>query len=361
MTACIPKAVLMYDVNRLQLFNLLLTLALTTATVLITRSLIAKVIKPFSRCNTVLGEYLNKDYDSRIDENSGIDQASQIGGKINEIGDVLIEKNKEIDQCRQTIRRLITLDERTKLMSRSAIYNRIAQLFGHTENQALVMMDINGYKPPGESLRARFFRTKMLEEAATVLKRFTSKRVDIARLGDDDFLLFYSNFKSEEQVLEQVLKIMKEIGEDLEHRRTGNKPAGQRRDRLSRRRDHEPHGLDEERGRGQVPGQAVTETLLHLRRGPAPDTKAEDDDRTAAENVPAPNLENVINGDRSDFYIAGDSRSELDTGDFPGPHNFKNSDDADRHEDPYDSDDIHNSDDPDDPDNSADPDDPDNG
>ena len=99
----------------------------------------------------------------------------------------------------------------------------------------------------------------------------------------------------------------------------------------------------------------------YIYEGAAPDAKAEDDDRTAAENVPAPNLENVINGDRSDFYIAGDSRSELDTGDFPGPHNFKNSDDADRHEDPYDSDDIHNSDDPDDPDNSADPDDPDNG
>ncbi len=203
-TACIPKAVLMYDVNSLQLFNLFLTLALTTATVLITRKLTHKVIKPFCRCNTVLGRYLDEDFDARVEENSGIDQASQIGGKINELGDVLIEKNKEIDQCRQTIRRLTTLDERTKLMSRSAIYNRIAQLFGHTENQALVMMDINGYKPL-VSLYGQGFGTKMLEEAATVLKRFTSKRVDIARLGGDDFLLFYSNFKSEEQVLEQVL------------------------------------------------------------------------------------------------------------------------------------------------------------
>ena len=358
-TACIPKAVLMYDVNRLQLFNLLLTLALTTATVLITRSLIAKVIKPFSRCNTVLGEYLNEDYDSRIDENSGIDQASQIGGKINEIGDVLIEKNKEIDQCRQTIRRLITLDERTKLMSRSAIYNRIAQLFGHTENQALVMMDINGYKPL-VSLYGQGFGTKMLEEAATVLKRFTSKRVDIARLGDDDFLLFYSNFKSEEQVLEQVLKIMKEIGEI-------SNIDGQE---ISLQVNAGIVYLDDEITSRTVWMRSADEAKFlakqspkhyYIYEGAAPDAKAEDDDRTAAENVPAPNLENVINGDRSDFYIAGDSRSELDTGDFPGPHNFKNSDDADRHEDPYDSDDIHNSDDPDDPDNSADPDDPDNG
>lgn len=358
-TACIPKAVLMYDVNRLQLFNLLLTLALTTATVLITRSLIAKVIKPFSRCNTVLGEYLNEDYDSRIDENSGIDQASQIGGKINELGDVLIEKNKEIDQCRQTIRRLITLDERTKLMSRSAIYNRIAQLFGHTENQALVMMDINGYKPL-VSLYGQGFGTKMLEEAATVLKRFTSKRVDIARLGDDDFLLFYSNFKSEEQVLEQVLKIMKEIGEI-------SNIDGQE---ISLQVNAGIVYLDDEITSRTVWMRSADEAKFlakqspkhyYIYEGAAPDAKAEDDDRTAAENVPAPNLENVINGDRSDFYIAGDSRSELDTGDFPGPHNFKNSDDADRHEDPYDSDDIHNSDDPDDPDNSADPDDPDNG
>lgn len=205
----LPRAVLLYDINRFQLFCLILTFGISLGAALIARNLTRKLTKPFDQYISVLTSYIHDDYEPKC-EDSGIEQIEAIGRQINVLGESLEEKEHQLSDARNTMHEMTTLDARTRLSTRSAIYNKIAQLFGHTPNQALALMDISGYKPL-VSLYGQAFGSSLLEAVAQILMEYRRGGTYIARLGDDDFLLFFSNFKSEEDVLEQLKQIMKDV------------------------------------------------------------------------------------------------------------------------------------------------------
>lgn len=204
-----PKAMLMYDINRFQLITLGLTLVVVIIVALVTRSLAKRYAKSYESLETTLESYLHDDYSQRC-QKSTLAQVNRLGSLINQIGDLFQDKEREIRFFQKKIYENQNMDQNTRLMSRSAIYTKIAQHFGHSENQALILLNLNGYKEL-TNLYGQAFGTKIIEQAARILRRLKRDHTYIARLGDDDFLIFISDFSGEEQVLEYVQQIIREL------------------------------------------------------------------------------------------------------------------------------------------------------
>ncbi len=197
-----PKAKLMFEINRFQLITIGLTLLAIVIIVIIARRLLDRLDKTNQESSEVLESYLSGDYTKRVKKNS-LQSFNSVGDKINEVGELLNYKDQEISNFKREIKDAKALDQTTQLMSRSAIYSKIAQYFGHHQNQALILYNIGGYKELSD-LYGKNFGAKIIEEVAELLKGSKREHVYIARLSEDDFLIFIAEFSQEEKVLEFV-------------------------------------------------------------------------------------------------------------------------------------------------------------
>lgn len=204
-----PKAMLMYDINRFQLITLGLTLIVVIIVVIVTQFLAKRYANSYENLENTLQSYLREDYSQRC-QKSTLGQVNRLGTLINSVGDLFQDKEREVRFFQKKIYENQNMDQNTRLMSRSAIYTKIAQHFGHSENQALILLNISGYKEL-TSLYGQAFGMKIIEQAARILRRLKREHSYIARLGDDDFLIFISDFTGEEQVLEYVQQIIQEL------------------------------------------------------------------------------------------------------------------------------------------------------
>lgn len=132
---------------------------------------------------------------------SGSSEFQELCSNINSLADNLQKSEREL-------RLSSRIDSLTHLPNRSAIYEVLDTLLYKNPNQALLMLDLDGFTDLNENL-GYDIGERVLMEVADVLRALPQHICYPSRLGGDEFLIFITNWTSPkypERIAERIIK-----------------------------------------------------------------------------------------------------------------------------------------------------------
>ncbi|MEG0734241.1 GGDEF domain-containing protein, partial [Anaerorhabdus sp.] len=134
---------------------------------------------------------------------NGKDEFKLVCDNVNQMTDNLSHSYQRLEESAKT-------DILTLLPNRNAIYNVMDNLLNTQENQACILLDLDGFKYINDSL-GHDYGDDVLISVAKVLRSEATETVHISRLGGDEFLLFISNYENKENVMMIAESILNKI------------------------------------------------------------------------------------------------------------------------------------------------------
>lgn len=133
----------------------------------------------------------------------GNDEFRELCENVNQMTDNLSQSYQRLEESAKT-------DILTLLPNRNAIYSIMDNLFNPHENQACILLDLDGFKNVNDCL-GHDYGDDVLISVAKVLRSLTREFVFTSRLGGDEFLIFISNYESKDEVMKLAEDILNGI------------------------------------------------------------------------------------------------------------------------------------------------------
>ncbi|MEA4875683.1 GGDEF domain-containing protein [Anaerorhabdus sp.] len=115
-----------------------------------------------------------------------------------------------LSQSYQRLEESAKTDILTLLPNRNAIYSVMDNLFNTQENQACILLDLDGFKNVNDCF-GHDHGDDVLISVAKVLRSEVKENVYISRLGGDEFLIFISKYESKEEVFSLANAILEKV------------------------------------------------------------------------------------------------------------------------------------------------------
>ncbi|MEG2329677.1 sensor domain-containing diguanylate cyclase, partial [Anaerorhabdus sp.] len=167
----------------------------TTACVIIIVSLsiglmaVKHIINPLQYISERIKNIASGDFSQRC-VYSGKDEFKSVCENVNQMTDNLSQSYQRLEESAKT-------DILTLLPNRNAIYSVMDNLFNTQENQACILLDLDGFKNVNDCF-GHDHGDDVLISVAKVLRSEVKENVYISRLGGDEFLIFISKYESKE-------------------------------------------------------------------------------------------------------------------------------------------------------------------
>lgn len=180
----------------------------TTACVIIVVSLsiglmaVKHIINPLQYISERIKNIASGDFSQRC-VYSGNDEFKSVCENVNQMTDNLSQSYQRLEESAKT-------DILTLLPNRNAIYSVMDNLFNTQENQACILLDLDGFKNVNDCF-GHDHGDDLLISVAKVLRSETKENVYISRLGGDEFLIFISRYESKEEVLSLANDILEKV------------------------------------------------------------------------------------------------------------------------------------------------------
>ncbi len=163
---------------------------------------VKQIINPLQYISERIQYIALGDFSQRCAYN-GKDEFKLVCDNVNQMTDNLSHSYQRLEESAKT-------DILTLLPNRNAIYNVMDNLLNTQENQACILLDLDGFKYINDSL-GHDYGDDVLISVAKVLRSEATETVHISRLGGDEFLLFISNYENKENVMMIAESILNKI------------------------------------------------------------------------------------------------------------------------------------------------------
>lgn len=162
-------------------------------------------IAPLKRISDTLKKIINGDMSARcsVKQNKELEELCRC---INNLADTCQKNEKELRMSSR-------IDNITHLPNRTAIYELLDALLHKHQNQALLLLDVQGFKEVNDNL-GHDVGDKILMEIGDILRELPLYVCYSSRLGGAEFLVFITNWTSPrypEKVAEKIIKKIEEI------------------------------------------------------------------------------------------------------------------------------------------------------
>lgn len=184
--------------NYLAFVTIIATLIAGIIGLLISRS----IIIPLTKFKNKIEIIATGKFDERCTYNRR-DEFGELAQNIN-----LMAEN--LDANEKTLLSLALDDELTRMANRKSIYLTMNTHFDKTSNEAVILLDLDGFKNVNDTL-GHDFGDKVLIEVANILKHLSTDQVYPARLGGDEFMAFISYYENQEEVTTLASTILEKI------------------------------------------------------------------------------------------------------------------------------------------------------
>ncbi|MEF9892298.1 MAG: GGDEF domain-containing protein [Anaerorhabdus sp.] len=180
----------------------------TTACVIIIVSLsiglmaVKHIINPLQYISERIKNIASGDFSQRC-VYSGKDEFKSVCENVNQMTDNLSQSYQRLEESAKT-------DILTLLPNRNAIYSVMDNLFNTQENQACILLDLDGFKNVNDCF-GHDHGDDVLISVAKVLRSEVKENVYISRLGGDEFLIFISKYESKEEVFSLANAILEKV------------------------------------------------------------------------------------------------------------------------------------------------------
>lgn len=160
------------------------------------------IINPLQYISERIKNIASGDFSQRCTY-AGKDEFKSVCDNVNQMTDNLSQSYQRLEESAKT-------DILTLLPNRNAIYNIMDNLFNTQENQACILLDLDGFKNVNDCL-GHDYGDDVLVSIAKVLRSEAREHVYISRLGGDEFLVFISKFESQQEVMSLADSILEKI------------------------------------------------------------------------------------------------------------------------------------------------------
>ncbi len=160
---------------------------------------------PLIRMNDTLKKIANGDMTARCGY-KGIHEFEELSRNINNMADNYQKNEKELRMSSR-------IDTLTHLPNRNAIYELLDTLLYKHRNQALLLLDLEGFKDVNDNL-GYDIGDRILMEVGNILRDLPQHVCYSSRLGGAEFLVFITNWttpKYPEKIAEKIIKKIEEI------------------------------------------------------------------------------------------------------------------------------------------------------
>lgn len=177
-----------------------LLLIVITASAAVVYLILYFYITPLKRINETLKKIANGDLTARcsIKRNKELEELSRY---INNLADSYQKNEKELRMSSR-------IDDFTHLPNRNAIYELLDTLLYKHRNQALMLLDLEGFKDVNDNL-GHDVGDRILTEIGDILRELPQHVCYSSRLGGAEFLVFITNWTSPrypEKIAEKIIK-----------------------------------------------------------------------------------------------------------------------------------------------------------
>lgn len=160
---------------------------------------------PLILMNDTLKKIANGDMTARC-AYKGIHEFEELSRNINNMADSYQKNEKELRMSSR-------IDNLTHLPNRNAIYELLDTLLYKYRNQALILLDLEGFKDVNDNL-GYDIGDRVLMEVGNILRDLPQHVCYSSRLGGAEFLVFITNWtapKYPEKIAEKIIKKIEEI------------------------------------------------------------------------------------------------------------------------------------------------------
>jgi diguanylate cyclase (GGDEF)-like protein len=159
-------------------------------------------VRPLKTINNTLKKIENGDLTARC-YHKGMLEFEELGRNINSLADSYQKSEREL-------RISSRIDSLTHLPNRDAIYELLDTLLYKHPNQALLLLDLEGFKNVNDNL-GYDVGDRVLMEAGDILRRLPQRVCYPSRLGGAEFLVFITNWTAPRYPEKIAKRIIKEI------------------------------------------------------------------------------------------------------------------------------------------------------
>lgn len=161
---------------------------------------------PLILMNDTLKKIANGDMTARCGGYKGIHEFEELSTNINNLADSYQKNEKELRMSSR-------IDNLTHLPNRNAIYELLDTLLYKNRNQALILLDLEGFKDVNDNL-GYDVGDRILMEVGNILRDLPQHVCYSSRLGGAEFLVFITNWtapKYPDKIAEKIIKKIEEI------------------------------------------------------------------------------------------------------------------------------------------------------
>lgn len=213
--SAIEKSELYQEVYGIFLIVLITTFIVSFLSAFIGKQIANSVVNPLSYLNQKITAIANGDLTVRCKLKDNKDEFNDLAHSINDMAFSLETTTNVLLETNERLNYIAHYDALTDIPNRKSIYDFIEKHFRTSENQAVILFDLDGFKKVNDTL-GHEAGDIVLQKVGLLLKEIFSETIYPARLGGDEFLIFISNFKdleSVEDLLNLILKGILEINE----------------------------------------------------------------------------------------------------------------------------------------------------
>ena len=197
--ASVSKSEIYGNVADIQRILILTTLCIALLSLLLGLRVSKTVTQPLTYLTQKIHAIGEENFSVRC-ELPGNDEFHKLAVSINKMAASLETSRHELIRTNDLLKKSARIDPLTSLPNRKAIYYTLDHLFRRHNNQALLLLDINGLKTINDTF-GHHMGDAVLIAVADILKASASDTIHPARLSSDEFLIFISNYATPHDVL----------------------------------------------------------------------------------------------------------------------------------------------------------------